>query len=571
MVTPDAVRAWVHLAAQLLRRARPVIDRANVFPVPDADTGTNMCLTLDEGRAGVDALAATADVHEILDALAEGALLGARGNSGVILSEYLRGLARGARSGRTGTEAAMLVTALEVGSRCAYEAVGRPRRGTILTAAHGAAQAARAALDAGGSARRVLRSARSGADDALRRSSEELDVLGAAGVLDAGAYGLVLVLDAMCRALGADVPVSAAPGSMAPMTVMSTLSVAPPLVTGTSALPQTAPAGPRQGALVDGGTGEVDGEFEVMYVVESLTDGVSVQGDGPRAGSEPVPVVGLAETATHLREQLREIGSSVAVVGGPTSAPGAGAAGSGQGLWQVHVHTDDPLEALRVGRWWTQRQVVVRSLAQQVSRAAGGTDGRRGTVGVVACTAAPGLVMDLARAGAVVVLQGSVPVTASDLRRAADETRAREVLVLPADRRTWEVAREWAAGTAEDSTGDDLHVDVATSVSDLHVVAAMAQWATATPTLPLVTQLEEVLAAVRAVRVPRAETSSLRSAVAGLAGGGTGSLLTVLADDGVPQDLLGVLAREAEAAWPGIDVVVLSSGCPSTSLVLGVE
>lgn len=576
-VTPGALRGWVHLATELLARARPVIDQANVFPVADADTGTNMCLTLDQGRASVDALPVGADVHEVLDALAEGALLGARGNSGVILSEYLRGFAGGARAGRAGAEVAMVVAALVTGSRCAYEAVGRPRRGTILTAAEGAANAAQAALDSGADLADVLQTARSGAHDALRRSAEELDVLGAAGVLDAGAYGLVLVLDALCRALGADARVSAAAGSMDHMTVMSTLSVEPPVADAAPAglldapidAPLDAPGGPAPEA--GDGAREVDGEFEVMYVVEQGTSETS-SSDGSRPGA--------GEVAAFLRAQLREIGDSVAVVGGPTSAPVPGAADGGRGLWQVHVHTDQPLEALRIGRRWTQRQVVVRSLAQQVSRAAVEPGGHRRRVsGIVACTAAPGLVVDLARAGAVVVLRGSVPVVAADLRRAVEETGADEVLVLPADRETWELARDWAAGPGESGVGAGRRVDVAPSLSDLHVVAAMARWATSetAPTSRLVAEVEAAVDAVRAVRVPDAEVDGVRAAVSRLADGDDGNLatlptvLTVLADDDVAPEVLDALAREAGTAWPGIDVVVLTSGRASTSLVLGVE
>ena len=569
----EELRLWVHEAMDLLTVARPVIDRANVFPVADADTGTNMCLTLAQGRASVDALAAGADVETVLDALAQGALLGARGNSGVILSEYLRGFAAGARSVSGEAAAAMVAAALREGAGCAYAAVGQPRQGTILTAATGAAGAADAALGRGADLAGVLEAARSGAHAALRRSADDLDVLRAAGVLDAGAYGLVLVLDALGRVLTAAEPMSAVQGSMSPMTVMTTLSVEPSARGDASAVGQ---AHPSRAAAHDEDRPRdldrvVDGEFEVMYVVEKGPDDPD---------EDDVP---LAELAGRLRAQLQEVGDSVAVVGGATAR---GPEGRARGLWQVHVHTDRPLDALEVGRRWTQRQVVVRSLAQQVSCATAsdpttateeaGTRPGPAVVGVVACTASPGLVPELARAGAVVVLEASVPVVLTDLQRAVEETGAHEVLVLPADTTTADLARAWAASpvvTAERGPG---RVHVVGSTSDLHVVTAMAHWATVphgSAAHEVVAAMVAAVGAVRAVEVPAADSEGATVAVAELLAGarGAATVVTVLADELVPADVVADLARAATRLSPGIDVVVLPSGRRSTALVLGVE
>ena len=579
----EALRAWVHEAMALLTLARPVIDRANVFPVADADTGTNMCLTLGQGRASVDALVAGADVETVLDALAQGALLGARGNSGVILSEYLRGFAAGARSASGEPAAAMVVAALREGAGCAYDAVGQPRQGTILTAATGAAGAAGTALDRGADLAGVLEAASSGAHDALRRSADDLDVLRAAGVLDAGAYGLVLVLDALGRVLTTAGPMSAVQGSMSPMTVMTTLSVEPSARGDAYGVGQVHPS---SAAAHDGDRPHhraVDGEFEVMYVVEKWAE-------DPDEADVP-----LAELAGRLRAQLQEVGDSVAVVGGATVR---GPEGRARGLWQVHVHTDRPLDALEVGRRWTQRQVVVRSLAQQVScatapdltvaaepTAATGAAGARpgpAVVGVVACTASPGLVPELARAGAVVVLRASVPVAVTDLQRAVEEAGAHEVLVLPADSTTVDLAREWVASSVVRAEQEPGRVHVVGSASDLHVVTAMAQWATmaqraAAPpgsaAREMVAAMVAAVGAVRAVEVPAADAENATIAVAELLAPtrGAATVLTVLADELVPDGVVDDLARAAARLSPGIDVVVLPSGRPSTALLLGVE
>ena len=138
---PGLVRAWTRGATAALRRERAAIDRVNVFPVADADTGTNLYLTLREGDRAVAAAPAGATGAELLTALARAALLGARGNSGVILSEWLRGLAVAARHG--GGAADLLTRA----ATSARSAVAQPAEGTILTAADAAAAAARAAQD----------------------------------------------------------------------------------------------------------------------------------------------------------------------------------------------------------------------------------------------------------------------------------------------------------------------------------------------------------------------------------------------------------------------------------------
>uniref|UniRef100_UPI00254A3A1A DAK2 domain-containing protein n=1 Tax=Promicromonospora sp. MEB111 TaxID=3040301 RepID=UPI00254A3A1A len=136
---PGVVRAWAHGATAALRREREAIDRVNVFPVADADTGTNLYLTLREGDRAVAAAPADATGPRLLATLARAALLGARGNSGVILSEWLRGLAVAARRG--GTTADLLTRA----AASARSAVAVPAEGTILSAADAAGAAARAA------------------------------------------------------------------------------------------------------------------------------------------------------------------------------------------------------------------------------------------------------------------------------------------------------------------------------------------------------------------------------------------------------------------------------------------
>lgn len=662
----EVVLRWADGAAAVLERARPVLDRANVFPVPDADTGTNLAATL---RAARDAAVASAasdapSADRVLHAFARGALVGARGSSGVILSEFLRGLAGAAPSGTgsagTVTDATRLARALDRGARRAVAAVVDPRQGTMLTAARGAADAALEAAAGGADLVQTVESARSGASQALRRSVDELDVLRAAGVLDAGAYGFVLLLDALVAALGPDLENSTDRVSVGHGTIvlMDSLAVADaPAGSGTSAgtgsgtgarAPQgddlhgsrTSPddheRGGRPGEREGHGNREntsnhtnhgehhaVDGEFELMCVVRHAVRRSPTPASGdpavaPAALERPSGTVdgidslgvsdgidgidvsdALAAVAPVLRSGLQQVGDSVVVVGGADHEV-ADASGDLHGLWQVHVHTDHPLEALRVLDRWDVGPVVVRCLSHQVSAVSTRAAGTSAPVGVVACTASPGLVMDLARSGAVVVLRGDGEIERSDLLRAVHETDAEHVVVLPADEQTLAVAGGLSDLSHPQTT-------VVGSTSDLHVVAALSAWVVGTPAPPadLAAALAPVVDAVGAVRAVRLDASrparvrdgidSLLSASAapGPAAGGAATgpdlapaepdratdvasspaltVLTVLVGDLVPGQVVDDLVSRAEHLVPGVEVVVLPSGRRSTALVIGAE
>ena len=187
-----AVRRWSIAAADALAEHQAEIDELNVFPVPDGDTGTNLALTL---RAACDALAADAatTAADALRTLARGAVLGARGNSGVIISQILRGFAD-AVDGSV-CDAPGLQAALRQAADHAYAAVAEPLEGTILTVARAAADAAATApATALGD---VIKAAVAGASDALDRTTEQLPALARAGVVDAGGRGLVVLLDSL--------------------------------------------------------------------------------------------------------------------------------------------------------------------------------------------------------------------------------------------------------------------------------------------------------------------------------------------------------------------------------------
>ncbi|WP_369383455.1 DAK2 domain-containing protein [Streptomyces sp. cg36] len=276
-----AVRAWCSLALDGLGLAREEIDAVNVYPVADGDTGTNLYLTVESAHRAVEAVfAAYAEVPRTADvvrAMAHGALLGARGNSGTILSQLLRGMAE------VLAERDDLAGALRRAAESAYEAVAHPVEGTVLTVATAAAEAAgRSRGDAGA----VAVAAHAGARRALEATPGQLEVLGRAGVVDAGGWGLVTVLAALAQTLSGE---------------------APPVRHGAAPAPREAAGCPADPAETAGPA------FEVIYLLE--------------AGDEAV---------ARLRARLDALGDSLVVVGG-------------DGLWNVHVHVDDAGAAVEAG------------------------------------------------------------------------------------------------------------------------------------------------------------------------------------------------------------------------------
>ena len=194
----STLRRAIETFRDALARHRSAINRLNVYPVPDGDTGTNMALTLE---SVADELASAGpEMAAVCGAIAHGSLMGARGNSGVILSQILRGLTEHVED-RDVVDATTLADALVAASDAAYGAVMRPVEGTILTVMRDAAVAGRASAAASGSVLAVVDAARGAASDSLARTPELLAVLKDAGVVDAGGAGLLLLFDSLLHVL----------------------------------------------------------------------------------------------------------------------------------------------------------------------------------------------------------------------------------------------------------------------------------------------------------------------------------------------------------------------------------
>ncbi len=337
---PADVRRWFEQGLRSLLAVRRQVDVLNVFPVPDGDTGTNLVLTLAGAARAAGRLGPEASLTALTAAAARGALVGARGNSGVILSQAMRGLARSV-AGRDTLDGPATAAALTVAAQDARQAVARPVEGTVLTVAAAAARAAEEAPDR--SLAGVVTAAAQGAARALADTRSQLPVLAERGVVDAGAAGYTVLLEALVAVVDGGGPATARARE-----ALASLPRPRPAADGTPC---------ALGADVVGAEHGGDGDLEVMYVLHAT-----------------------AQEAAALRTRLDTVGESVAVVGG-SDGPGE------RGLWQVHVHTADPTAVLADGA----EQVCVRSLSAPSS-------------GVVACTRLPGLVAPLAATGAVVVL-----------------------------------------------------------------------------------------------------------------------------------------------------------------------
>jgi len=191
-ITGAQFRDMVVVGAALLEKNRAAIDALNVFPVPDGDTGTNMCMTMQSAVKELQKIPDTATVSQVADALSMGALRGARGNSGVILSQLFRGFSR-ALKGETTMDAEGLSKALTMGSEAAYKAVMRPKEGTILTVSRAIAEEAAVMCERGANAYRLMDTILEAGERALAKTPEQLPVLKEAGVVDSGGKGLLTI------------------------------------------------------------------------------------------------------------------------------------------------------------------------------------------------------------------------------------------------------------------------------------------------------------------------------------------------------------------------------------------
>ncbi len=535
------------LVVEALRAAREEIDALNVYPVPDGDTGTNLFLTFEAAEEALHTSLAeqggeeAAELAPSIAAYARGLLLGARGNSGVIMSQLVGALFRRIAGASPEERAAEVFAAgMQEATVASYEAVAEPVEGTILTVARAATEAAVAAVqDPSVRSADVMAASRKAAEEALARTPEQLEVLRRAGVVDAGGRGLCVVLDCAEAAYTGRHELVQRDQTRS----RKTLPVLPRLDLHGDELTEEGPA------------------YEVMYLLEAA--------DGA------IP---------ELRRALAPLGDSLVVVGG-------------DGLWNVHVHVDDVGAAVEAGiEAGRPYRIRVTHFAEQIAASA---DRARRTVkrGVVAVAVGPGLASVFTEAGATVVegRPGSRPST-GELVEAIRSTGAGEVVVLPNDKDVVPTAEAAARLLTEE---EGLRVAV---ISTRTQVQGMAGLAVHEPGRDFDQDLVEMSAAARHARsgavtvaVRRAITTAgacepgdvlgavegdfavLGSEVEAVARevldrllGGGGELVTVIAgadDDGLATRCADYLA----ASYPTVDVLVYDGGQDRYPVLFGVE
>ncbi|MFC0041252.1 DAK2 domain-containing protein [Actinomadura rayongensis] len=520
-----AVRRWCRLAADALGGVRGDLDALNVFPVPDGDTGTNLHLTVLGAADALDAVPA-AGTAETWRALARGALLAARGNSGVILSQVLRGLAdRLADAGPADGPA--FGAALRHASDLARRSVEHPVEGTILSVL-AAAAARREALLAD-----AVRAAAADARRALRETPRQLGALASAGVVDAGAAGLCVVLDALVAVVTDEYPEH-----------YDVPARVPGIVRAEPAAPSPVPG------------------YEVMYLLD--------------AADAAVPA---------LRETLDGLGDSLVVVGG-----------DGLWNVHVHVDdAGAAIEAgLAAGR--PHRVRVTYLHAPPPDDDAAHRPGPHAGRAVVAVTAAGGLAALFESCGARVVRRepGAVPplaVLAEAILAAGDE-----VAVLPNEPEVLALA-EAAAERARDAGARIAVVPTKASVQGLAALAvhdplrrfgedviAMTRAAGATRFGQLQIAGEEAMTSVGLCRpgdvlgliegdvalIAADQETAARSVLDRMLSGG-GELVTLIGGVHAAAGLVGVLEDHLRDRHPDVEVGVYDGGQVLYPLLVGVE
>ncbi|WP_344131089.1 DAK2 domain-containing protein [Pedococcus bigeumensis] len=557
-LTAVDARRWAVLTRAAFAARRAEIDALNVFPVPDGDTGTNLYLSLDAALDSVRTehekagILGAATLEQECSALARSLLLTARGNSGVILSQLVRGFAEAiAESGQEHAGAVTIADGLERASKRAYASVTRPAEGTILTVARAAASAGAAAVDRGLVA--VAEDALDAATEALRATTAQLPALQRAGVVDAGAAGYLLLLEALARVVHQD---GTHVGERMEVFADDSMRRREDWSRVGGVVEPTGAAG---GAATGEGDLVLDGPaYEVMYLLRDSDE----------------------ERVATLTATLDGLGDSLLVVGGPD-------------LWNVHVHVDDVGAAVEAGiEAGRPYRVRVTHFDDQVGRVAPAAN-----VAVVACAAGPGLAELFEEAGAVVVSSGpGRRASAGQLLDAARAAHALEVVVLPNDGDTVMAAE--AAASAAEQEGITLHVVRSrTAVQGLAALAVFDATASASRNAA---QMSHAAAATRHGAVAVASKQALTSAgpcepgdvlgavagdvvivgsdleevavevVARLLSSG-GELVTVIGGADAPEGLAEGLGARIERGHRDVEVSVIDGGQPHYPLLLGVE
>ncbi len=356
-----------------LQEHKESLNSLNVYPVPDGDTGSNMAATLNSVVSEIESLEENLELENIIDAISHGSLMGARGNSGVIISQILRGfVSKIKNASRKTIDANLFSEALSEAASAAYEAVGNPVEGTILTVVRETAEAAEKAASEKLSLLPLAEIAREAAKRSLDSTPELLPVLARAGVVDAGGSGFLLMLDSLLHIID-DRPM--------PEPEVVTASVDSLIL---DVHDETSNSGTR---------------YEVMYFLDAPDDLIP-----------------------DFKKAWSEIGDSIVVVGG-------------ENIWNCHVHTNNIGAAVEAGiSIGKPYEIRVTDLFEEIAGNYHDHD-IADPVGcsVIAVANGHGIGEIFRSLGATRIVNGgqSMNPSTADLLEAAEATASEHVIILP--------------------------------------------------------------------------------------------------------------------------------------------
>ena len=497
----DDLRAMFAAATALLERNMQSVNALNVFPVPDGDTGTNMFLTLQavvEGAGPADG----APASDVASAMARAALMGARGNSGVILSQLFKGFENGL-DGVADCGPAELAAAYASARDLAYKSVAEPVEGTMLTVMSSMADAASGVADSGGGLEEMGNAVHDAAVDAVARTPTMLQVLRDAGVVDAGGQGLVVILAAVRSYVSGERP--------------------DPTVVAT---PE--PIG------IEGATGAVATSF--LDAVEELDYGYCTQ----------FLVEGEGLDVDEMRELMAAMAESPVVVGDDR-------------MLKIHVHAEDPgsVISLAVSKGVVS-DVSLTNMDEQHASFSRERQEDAAAVGMVAVALGDGMEAVFRDLGVIGIVAGGDTMNPSvqELRDAAERANAAAVVLLPNNRNVVPAAEQ-----AAEAAGKPVYV-VPTKSMPQGVAAALA-FSAESSAEENADEMTEAAADVRTGEVTTAVRSATVDGVDVEAGQLMGLLDNrVVTAGGALADVVAAVLREADVS--GEELVTLYAGAPVT-------
>lgn len=488
-------------SAQALEQKKHEVDALNVFPVPDGDTGTNMFLTIQS--AARDSEKAGDSIAEVSAAASMGSLMGARGNSGVILSQLLRGIAKGFEGLKTANPG-QVAQALQVGVDTAYKAVMKPVEGTILTVSREIARGALTRAKSGGTILETLLEAQRTGQESLAKTPDLLPALKQAGVVDAGGQGFLIILGGWISVLTGEMIIADTQVESGQKLISDE---------------QKSPEDKQEFRQIE--------NLDYPYCTEFLVKGTDLR-------------------LEQMQQDLKNRGDSLLVVGTPE-------------VVKVHVHVKNPGKILDYAlQWGSLHEIQIHNMLEQnenMAHALKGKDQPLQEYGVVAVAMGQGIADVFKSLGANEVVYGGQTMNPSteDLAEAVRKVPARQIFILPNN------GNVIMAASQVKNIVHDREVHVISSKSIPQGISALLNFNSEGAVQDNIQNMERALGEVRSGEV----TYSVRDSQYGTIDIATGDILGLVEDVLVTagQSLLEVAQLTLEKMeWQTHDLVTIFYG-----------